>query len=163
MLGIEGYNVVKRRESDDVRSGSSPERGAALVEFAVLAPLLILLLFGIIEFAWIFSQNLDVRHGAREGARLAAVDELPASAQEVADAICDRMDTVETTSTLISVDATGDTIGNEITVKVQAPPTTLTGIMSSFIPASLNLTSEVVIRAEKTISFPYPITDQSCT
>ena len=52
----------------------SRERGANLVEFAILAPLLIMLLFGIIEFAWIFAQNLDVRHGAREGARLAAVN-----------------------------------------------------------------------------------------
>ena len=50
------------------------KRGANLVEFAILAPLLVMLLFGIIEFAWIFAQNLYVRHGAREGARLAAVN-----------------------------------------------------------------------------------------
>ncbi|HKY46408.1 MAG TPA: TadE/TadG family type IV pilus assembly protein, partial [Acidimicrobiia bacterium] len=31
----------------------SGERGANLVEFAILAPLLIMLLFGIVEFAWI--------------------------------------------------------------------------------------------------------------
>jgi Flp pilus assembly protein TadG len=49
------------------------ERGANLVEFALVAPFLILLLFGIIEFAWVFAQDLTVKHGAREGARLAAV------------------------------------------------------------------------------------------
>ena len=41
---------------------------------ALVAPFLLLLLFGIIEFAWVFGQNLSVTHGAREGARLAAVD-----------------------------------------------------------------------------------------
>ena len=51
------------------------ERGAVLVEFAIISPVLALLLFGVIEFGWAFSQNLDVRHGAREAARLAAVEE----------------------------------------------------------------------------------------
>ena len=42
------------------------ERGASLVEFAILAPLLIVLVLGIVEFGWLFSQNNDVRHGPRE-------------------------------------------------------------------------------------------------
>ncbi|MCZ6566869.1 MAG: pilus assembly protein, partial [Actinobacteria bacterium] len=50
------------------------EKRANLVEFAILAPFLILLLFGIIEFAWVFATNLDVKHGAREGARITAVN-----------------------------------------------------------------------------------------
>ena len=50
------------------------ERGASLVEFALTAPFLILLLLGIIEFGWAFNQNLDVRHGARETARLVDVN-----------------------------------------------------------------------------------------
>jgi Flp pilus assembly protein TadG len=55
------------------------ERGASIVEFAIVAPLLFLLLFGIIDFGWAFSQNLDVKHAAREGARLAAVNAAPGS------------------------------------------------------------------------------------
>ncbi|MGH9198793.1 MAG: TadE/TadG family type IV pilus assembly protein, partial [Acidimicrobiia bacterium] len=39
------------------------ERGANLVEFAILAPLLFALLFGIVDFAWILGQYQDVRHG----------------------------------------------------------------------------------------------------
>ena len=50
------------------------DEGAALVEFALIAPILFLLIFGVIEFGWAFSQNMDVRHGARETARLAAVN-----------------------------------------------------------------------------------------
>src|SRR5690606_35915019 len=61
------------------------DAGASVVEFAFLVPLLILLLCGIIEVGWLFTQNLDVRHGAAEAARLAAVD------GEI-DAVCERLD-----------------------------------------------------------------------
>ena len=55
--------------------GQTREKGATLVEFALLLPLLVMLLFGIIEFGWAFAQNLDVKHVAREVGRLATVDE----------------------------------------------------------------------------------------
>src|SRR5687767_8678973 len=54
--------------------GRRRQRGAILVEFGLIALLLFTLLFGVIEFGWAFYQHLDVRHGAREGARLAAVN-----------------------------------------------------------------------------------------
>jgi Flp pilus assembly protein TadG len=45
------------------------QRGAALVELAVILPLFVLLIFGMIEAGWAFAQANDVRHGAREGRR----------------------------------------------------------------------------------------------
>lgn len=50
------------------------ERGAALVEFAIVLPLLMTLIFGVIEFGSLYNENLEVRSAAREGSRLAAVD-----------------------------------------------------------------------------------------
>ena len=51
----------------------SNDRGAAAVEFAlVLIPLLVLLL-GIIEFGYIFNQQLTVTNAAREGSRVLAI------------------------------------------------------------------------------------------
>ena len=47
------------------------ERGATLVEFAVVAPLLFLLLFGVIEFSRAIGAYTTVWTGAREGARYA--------------------------------------------------------------------------------------------
>ena len=126
-------------------------RGANLVEFAVLAPLLILLLFGIIEFAWVFSINLDIRHGAREGARLAATDDLTPGA-EVAD-ICDRMDVANDPQTEISITRTGDAIGDDITVTVESPVRTLTGIFNPFLSPSTQLNSTIIIRQEQVPSW----------
>ena len=47
------------------------ERGASLVEFALIAPLLFLLLFGVIEFARLGHGFTTVWTAAREGARYA--------------------------------------------------------------------------------------------
>lgn len=49
------------------------ERGAALVEFALVAPLLILLLLGIVDFGVNLSNSISLRQGVREGARQGSV------------------------------------------------------------------------------------------
>lgn len=49
------------------------ERGANLVEFAIIGPMLFLLLFGVIEFARLGYAFSEVWTAAREGARYATV------------------------------------------------------------------------------------------
>ena len=49
------------------------ERGAAAVEFAIVVPLLLLLLFGIISYGYMLSFRQAISQGAAEGARAAAV------------------------------------------------------------------------------------------
>ncbi len=46
------------------------ERGTALVEFALVLPLLAVLVFGIIDFGRIFQSWVTLTNAAREGARL---------------------------------------------------------------------------------------------
>lgn len=56
------------------------ERGATLVEAAIVVPLFFLLVFGLIEFGLGFKDWLSLNHGAREGARVsvAAADDIRA-------------------------------------------------------------------------------------
>jgi Flp pilus assembly protein TadG len=54
------------------------ERGSAAVEFALVAPLLLLLLFAIISYGYMLSYRQALSQGAAEGARAAAVA-LPSS------------------------------------------------------------------------------------
>ena len=49
------------------------ERGAAAVEFALVVPLLLMLVFGIIQYGYILSFRQALSQGAAEGARAAAV------------------------------------------------------------------------------------------
>jgi len=49
------------------------ERGAAAAEFAIILPLLLILIFGIIQFGLLFQRQSAVHAAAREGARVASL------------------------------------------------------------------------------------------
>jgi Flp pilus assembly protein TadG len=53
------------------------EDGAALVEFALVLPILALLLFSMLDFGKAFNYWIDETHLANEGARFAAVNKSP--------------------------------------------------------------------------------------
>jgi Flp pilus assembly protein TadG len=53
------------------------EAGQTIVEFALVAPILILFIFGIIDFGFVFSNYLTVRGGTGSVARVAAVNAVP--------------------------------------------------------------------------------------
>ena len=49
------------------------ERGAVVVEFAVVLPLLVLFVFGIVEFGRAYNARIQLTSAVREGARAAAL------------------------------------------------------------------------------------------
>jgi Flp pilus assembly pilin Flp len=53
--------------------GTQRDRGAAAVEFALLLPMVLLLLFGIIDFGRALNAQITITEAAREGARLGAL------------------------------------------------------------------------------------------
>jgi TadE-like protein len=53
--------------------GREGEHGVAAVEFAILLPLLVTLLFGFIQFGIAFNNRIQATNAAREGARIAIV------------------------------------------------------------------------------------------
>jgi Flp pilus assembly protein TadG len=133
---------------DRVHGYRKLDRGASLLEFAILAPFLIMLLFGIIEFSWLFATNLDVRHGAREAARQAATNDLSNPGSPEID-ICSRMVLANRTSTEVSISRSGNAIGQSITVTVDAAAETITGLLDWVIPSGTRLTSTVTLRLEQ--------------
>ncbi|MCW2787440.1 MAG: pilus assembly protein [Marmoricola sp.] len=50
------------------------ERGAAAVEFALIVPILVMLVFGIVDFGWAINRDTMVNNAAREGAREGSLD-----------------------------------------------------------------------------------------
>lgn len=51
------------------------DRGAVMVEFAIVLPVLLLILLGIIEFGRAYNAQVSIQAAAREGARELALDE----------------------------------------------------------------------------------------
>jgi len=62
--------------------GHAPDRGAVAVEFALLLPMLLLIVFGIIDFGRALNAQVTLTQAAREGAR---VDSLGSASQ-----VCNR-------------------------------------------------------------------------
>lgn len=80
MKHASGYSSAtsqKRRERS---------RGQALVEFAVVFPVFILVLFGLIEFSFMLYSQMTVSNAAREAARVSVVDPDACSIQDLAKA-----------------------------------------------------------------------------
>ena len=61
---------MKQRRRFGLRRRAKSERGASMVEAALVVPLLILLAFGAAEFGFVFLDFLNVSSAAREGARV---------------------------------------------------------------------------------------------
>jgi hypothetical protein len=126
------------------------ERGAALIEFAIILPLLLVLLFGIMEASWAFAQVNDVRHGAREGARLAAVDH--GTAPTIYTAVCDRMD--RSGGSTIAVNLTGITgsgeRGDTARIEVDLTYSSLTGFLDPIFQGSV-YSSNIQFRLEQPV------------
>ena len=122
------------------------ERGQALVEFALVLPILLVLLCGIVDFGWLYYNQITLNNAAREGARYAAVHYDPA---------CDWQ--AETQSRMISgmagVNSAAASVsaasGEQITVSVTADAKLLTGITSVLIgKQSVRLRAECTMRIE---------------
>ena len=56
------------------RHGRRGQDGAAAVEFALVAPILLILVFAIISFGFLFAQDLALNNAARQTARYGAVE-----------------------------------------------------------------------------------------
>ena len=131
-----------------------------------MAPVLFLLIFGIVEFGWAEAQQLNIRHGARETARLAAVNYRvntsstgTVQSSEIIDEACDRMDIQEGATITLALPE-GSATGDEIRVTVSAPLNTVTGYMD-FALGGKTLTSTVTSRLERTATFA-AVTNQAC-
>ncbi len=136
----------------------------------MVMPLLFLLLFGVMEFAWLFTQNLDVRHGAREGARLIAVNHpngpvfptpsptSSAQADAIVAEVCDRMSSAQDVT--VTLQSSGG-VGDAAVAEVSAAAYSLTNFLAWAIPDDLVLSSRVEIRVEQPAGWA-SVTDVPC-
>jgi Flp pilus assembly protein TadG len=108
------------------------EEGQAMVEFALLAPVLFLILFGIIQFGIAFQHSIALADAVRVGARKATVS------RSVADP-------VGTTKAAV-VAAASDLNSSQLNVTVTAPPWQAGGTVTvtATYPYQINILGIVV-------------------
>ncbi len=151
----------------------SRDLGAAAVEFALVVPILLLLVMGILDYGRFFFDSISLRQGAREGARQAVVQQYPGRVL-VAGALCDSLSTTGAKIACSTKAASDTTIGTPV---VKIPTITAAGgwvqgnqllvCMQSkeqgtgFVPFPANgiLKSKVYMSIEKGTSTDYTYSD----
>lgn len=104
-----------------VRRLAKGERGAAIVEFAFVLPLLAFLLFGMVDFGRALNYWIDETHLANEAARWAVVNRNPGPSPTLAQSIWEQIITPELKSG--STDASGPVSGARVCVSFIDPGT----------------------------------------
>ena len=106
------------------------EKGQAMVEFALVLPLLLILLCGIIDFGWLYYNQITLNNAAREGARYAVIYYDPVSDWKSAaeSRMLSSMVGVGSAAAIVS-----DPVEQRITASVTATPRILTGFTSTIL------------------------------
>ena len=133
------------------------ERGQAMVEFAIAAPVFVLLVAGIIQFGVAINYWFDLNRIANQGARWAVVNAYPGCPRTGPDTTCtpslqqylscEPAPSALKPNVTISfpAGATADNVGDPVKVKVSSP--------WKFVPiigiGTLNLTAEATMRIEQ--------------
>jgi len=117
---------------------TTQDEGAAAVEFALIVPVLVIFLFGIIEFGILFAQQLSLSNAARQGARYGVVANYDASNNPTSTCL-NIVNEVRNNAATIGMAASG------VNVKVASPaangscPDTSTLPLSSWTQAQQNI------------------------
>ncbi|GIM67677.1 hypothetical protein Pve01_89490 [Planomonospora venezuelensis] len=127
------------------------DRGAAAVEFALIVPILFVLLFGIIDYGAVFSDSVSMRQGVREAARAGVVSSFNSScgsATTMATVQCRAKDEIGTMSGTPAVKVyapNGWVKGEELIVCARLDDP---GLIELVVPLPDTLTSRVTMSIE---------------
>lgn len=112
----------------------SRERGAVAVEFALLAPVLIMLLLGIMEFGRAYNTQVMLSNAAREGARAMAIENNQSAAMAAATRASSSLGplTMEFTTSPITSTPARCSPTNQVTLVVRYSLSSMTGIAGPF-------------------------------
>ena len=144
--------LIRRRREN----GQKGEKGQALVEFALLVPVFLLLLFAIVDFGMGFYSWITVTNSAREGARFGAVQ---ASTDDIIQRVKDTSDLInedaKMTVTVTNAADNGGDPGESVVVQVDYDYDLITPLASliAFISgdtfgSTLTLSSTAEMRLE---------------
>ena len=125
----------------------SGRRGQAMIEFALILPLLLLVMFAIFQFGFMFYSYISIQQAAREGARSAAVGKNDAL---ITTAITNAS-TLDPTMLTISIAPAPATrlAGSNVTVTVTIPSAQLLKmpLVDAYLPTQL--TGQATMRMEQ--------------
>lgn len=137
---LKKVNAMKKIKINKFRA----EEGQSVVEAALVIPLFILILCGILDFGWILSNQLKIDNCAREGARYASIQ---SSAANLTTLVAARVDAVSGLDSAADIDVTVTLSGSDVSVLVTRDLKVLTPLAGIFVKdQTVHLESVTVMR-----------------
>ena len=128
-------------------------RGAAVIEAALVFPLLVMLTFGVIEYGWLFLKAQQITNAARHGARVAI--RADATNPDVLNAISGLMTQAGMAEvdtgylvTILPGDISSLSVGDALEVQVTVPAGNVAIINIPLLPKPENLGALVTMAKE---------------
>ena len=151
--GVSGGTLAVMGEKVDspCRLFRKKRLAAAAVEFAVVAPVFLLMVFGMIEYGRMVMVYQVITNASREGARVAVLD--GASTASVTSAVNSYMTSAMITGQTVTVSPnppTSAAYGDPVTVTVSIPFSQVSWLPSPMYLGGKTLTSATVMRRETT-------------
>lgn len=123
------------------------EHGQALVEMALVLPLFLLLLFGVIEMGRVGYAYITVSNAAREGGRIATIGGTDLDINSSIKNAAVSLDPASLTIT-ITPQQSQRLSGQAVTVQVSYPVQLIIPIISNVIPNPVVVSSNIIMRLE---------------
>ena len=121
--------AILRRLAGHPRKG---EDGQALLEFALVLPIFLLVLFAIVDFGMAFHAWITVTNSAREGARIGAVHAPSAAIEQRVRDTADTLDQDDLSVTVTNADDQGGQPGESVVVDVSYSYSLMTPLADLF-------------------------------
>jgi Flp pilus assembly protein TadG len=126
-------------------------QGAAAVEFALVAPLFFLMVFGMIEFGRAIMVQQLLTNAVREGARVGVLDSPTPTAPQVTSAVTNYLANGGVSGATVTMNPSEPTTagyGATVTVTASIPYSSVSWIPPIFIGGSRRLTATSTMRRE---------------
>ena len=120
-------------------------KGQALVEMAIILPVLISLIFGMTDFARVLNAYLATTEASREGARVAALSGNDAA---VVLAVNNAAPNLDPKKLKVKTDPETRTLGDSVTVKVTYSIDIITPLVNTMLTNPMPITSQTIMRVE---------------
>ena len=126
------------------RETTGLERGSAVVEFALVLPLILMMALVLLQVGLVVRDRLQVEAAARAGARMAAVSQ---DAEAIRAAALGAAPALEPTSTGVSVERVGARSA-AVTVVIEASSPVRVPLVEWLLPDSVDMGAAVTTRQE---------------
>jgi hypothetical protein len=148
MNGLHATGKSGQTVQDGAYGHKAGSRGQSMVETALVLPIIILILMGIIDFGLLFNNYIVLSTASREASRKAAVGGTDAEITALVASLTGTLNAADRTTSITPVQALR-AHGAQVTVTITYNSQLLTPVVGAFFPdGSAVLVSKTVMRVE---------------